>query len=221
MQIIYHGLGCFRLQDGNVSVLIDPYEEASGLRLPKQQNDIVVYSQTNSHWHPASKETFLITEPGEYEVKKVFIYTWSLGNGKLVNLIELDGITIAHLGQAAKSELTDDLLNRLDGADILLIQVGNNDTLSVKQAQEVITELEPRVIIPMYYALPGIKGKLGSVEDFKKELGGEAEVVEKFKVSRKDLPNEETKLIIIKVTNWYDFAEKSLAGSNTLNGGSS
>ncbi|MCX6784872.1 MAG: MBL fold metallo-hydrolase [Candidatus Komeilibacteria bacterium] len=200
MQIIYHGLGCFRLQDGNVSVLLDPYEENTGLKIPKQQNDIVVYGNTTVAWRPANKETFLVTEPGEYEVKKVFIYAIPVSANKLIHLIEMEGVILAHLGQVAKAELTAEILHRIEGADILLVPVGNGETLSAKQAGEVVTELEPRVVIPMYYAVPGLKMKLEGIDGFKKEVGGQAEVTEKFKVSRKDLPAEETKLVIIEPT---------------------
>jgi L-ascorbate metabolism protein UlaG (beta-lactamase superfamily) len=200
MQIIYHGLGCFRLQDGNVSVLVDPYEERSGLKIPKQQNDIVVYSDLAVTWRPVNKETFLITEPGEYEVKKVFVYALSAGPNHLVHIIEIEGITLAHLGGVVQADLSPAILDRCKEVDILMIPVGNGSTLSAKQAQTIITELEPRIVMPMYYDLPGLKVKLEGVESFKKEVGGSVETVEKFKVSRKDLPAEDTKVIIIEPT---------------------
>lgn len=200
MQIIYHGLGCFRLQDGNVSVLVDPYEERSGLKIPKQQNDIVVFSDLGVDWRPVNKETFLITEPGEYEVKKVFVYALPAGPKHLVHVIEMEGITLAHLGGVSQADLTPAILDRCKEVDILLVPVGNGATLSAKQAQAIITELEPRIVMPMYYSLPGLKVSLEGLDSFKKEVGGSVETVEKFKVSRKDLPAEDTKVIIIEPT---------------------
>ena len=64
---------------------------------------------------------------------------------------------------------------------------------------EIVTQLSPRVVIPMHYALPGLKFKSDPVEKFLKEMAaGKAERVAKWKAVKKDLPAEETRVIILE-----------------------
>jgi L-ascorbate metabolism protein UlaG (beta-lactamase superfamily) len=86
----------------------------------------------------------------------------------------------------------------LAGVDILMIPVGGNDSLDAKKAVEVVSQIEPRIVIPMHYAATGIKVALDSVEKFIKELGIKPREEEKLKISKKDLPQEDMELVILK-----------------------
>jgi len=78
-----------------------------------------------------------------------------------------------------------------------VIPVGGNYTIDAKKATEIISAIEPRIVIPMHYQIPGLKSKLDSVEAFVKESGLPSEKMDKFKISKKDLPVEETKVVIL------------------------
>jgi L-ascorbate metabolism protein UlaG (beta-lactamase superfamily) len=201
MNIIYYGLTCFRIQSNNLSLLIDPVNSQTGVNLPRMQNDIVLLSQS-SRSRDFSDKTFVIDCPGEYELKDCFIYGIPVNNGdqeeKIVFLIEFEGVRIAYLGLIKNSQLTQSQLERLEDADVLILPVGGGEALNEKQAVELVGEIEPRLVIPMNYQLPGLKVKLESVDKFKKELGAKSEEVDKLKVAKKDLPQEETRLVIIK-----------------------
>ncbi|MCX6785631.1 MAG: MBL fold metallo-hydrolase [Candidatus Komeilibacteria bacterium] len=203
MTIYYFGLTCFRVQDGGASLLFDPFPEnqKAGLKLPRMQNDIILYSARPEE--KVSKEnSFVITTPGEYEISGVFVYGIPAGgegaDQKIIYLTEIEGVRIAHLGLIKDGKLSDKQLERLEGVDILMVPIGGNDSLNAKQAAEIINELEPRVVIPMNYQLPGIKTKLNTLEEFKKEMGGKFETVDKLKIGKKDLPEEETKFFILE-----------------------
>ncbi len=84
MQIIWHGLSCFQLvvtraKGEHVTILIDPLdEEATGLRIPRSNADIVIftnhqYTTANQKKMGAQEGAFIIDGPGEYEVKGVYI----------------------------------------------------------------------------------------------------------------------------------------------------
>jgi L-ascorbate metabolism protein UlaG (beta-lactamase superfamily) len=86
----------------------------------------------------------------------------------------------------------------LEDVDVLLVPVGEGSVLTGKQAVEAVTQLSPRIVVPMHYALPGLKTKYDPVEKFLKEMGaGKPEHTSKLKIMKKDLPAEETRVIII------------------------
>lgn len=198
MNIFYYGLSCFRIQNGELSLLINPYGEESGLKLPRQQNDIILFSEKQEK--PPQKENCLIIDSaGEYEVKGVFIYGIGV-NGETAYLIEMEGMGLVYLGAVKKTDFSAAQLERLEDADILMVPVGGGESLSAKQATELISELEPRLVIPMNYQLPGLKAKLDPLDKFKKEVGAKFEKVDKLKIAKKDLPAEETKFVEIDLT---------------------
>ena len=201
MNISYFGLTCFRIQNNGASVLIDPYEDSVGLKLPRMQNDITLY--TNLPDKPKSDQSFVITTPGEYEVKDIFIYAMPVASSGssaegLVYLIETEGIHLVHLGAMPKTKFNEKQLERLENLDVLMIPVGSGEGLSAEQASELIAQLEPRLVIPMNYQLPGLKQKLETIDKFKKIMGGNFATVDKLKISRKDLPEEDTNFVIIE-----------------------
>lgn len=201
MNISYFGLTCFRIQNNGASVLIDPYEDTVGLKLPRMQNDLTLYTKTPDK--AKSDQSFAITVPGEYEVKDIFIYAMPVassgGNAEgLIYLIETEGIYLVHLGALKKTKFNEQQLERLKNLDMLMLPVGGGDCLNADQASELIAQLEPRLVIPMNYQLPGLKQKLEPLDKFKKAIGGNFETVDKLKISRKDLPEEDTNYVIIE-----------------------
>lgn len=202
MIITNFGLTCFRLQDNGTSLLIDPYDKKTGLELPRMQNDIILYTQTNGlAVKSAGDKTFIINRPGEYEIKNIFIYglpaTNDADNG-IVYLIQMEGIDIVHLGLMPQSKLTDRQKEMLEEPDILMVPVGGDVSLSAKQAAEIINELDPRIVVPMYYQMPKLAVKLDSLDKFKKEVAAKTEKVDKLKINKKDLLMEETKIVVIE-----------------------
>ena len=195
MVINYLGLSAFRLQINGTSILLDPPDEAGGLKLPRMQNDLVIYSRAGAG--VKNDKAFAIDSPGEYEVKEIFIYGLEAEGGRLIYLIETENMRLVHLGGLSQTRLTPEQLERLEGADVLFIPVGGGNSLTAKQAAELVGQLEPRMVIPMNYKMPGVKLKLDSVDDFKKEVGGKFETMDKLKLARKDLPEEETNFVII------------------------
>ena len=94
--------------------------------------------------------------------------------------------------------MTDDELRVLQNIDILMVPVGGGRVMDAKIAADVISQVEPRVVIPMTYDLPGIKEKFAGVDVFCKEMGmGTCEELNKYKVTRKDLPEEDMRIVVL------------------------
>ncbi|MEK7653149.1 MAG: MBL fold metallo-hydrolase [Patescibacteria group bacterium] len=213
MTIQWFGQSYFKIQFKNsageeVTIATDPYSPEIGLNPPKTQADIL----TISHDHPDHNnleaikgEPFVINEPGEYETKGVFIYgipAWhdekqgkERGNVTIFRF-QAEDLNVVHLGDLGH-ELNDDQLEKLNDVDILLVPVGGGPTIDAKKANEIISEIEPRIIIPMHYKIPGLKYDFKTADEFLKISGLPSEKMDKLKISRKDLPVEEMKVVIL------------------------
>ncbi|OGY41318.1 MAG: hypothetical protein A2Y82_03865 [Candidatus Buchananbacteria bacterium RBG_13_36_9] len=212
MTIFWLGHSAFKIVDKEVTIAIDPYDKI-GLKMPKFQAEIALIThdhEDHNNLEAIKGEPFIITGPGEYEVKNVFIYgipgfhdnKEGAERGKItMYLIEMEGIKIAHLGDLGQENLTAEQLELLEGVDILLLPVGGNSTINGSEAVEIISQIQPRIIIPMHYKFSGVDKKLDSVDIFLKEFGvTDPEKMEKLKISKKDLPQEGTKIIILEKT---------------------
>ena len=155
-------------------------------------------------------EPFIISGPGEYEIKNIGVrgiptfHDSRQGKERGSNTayrIEADGVTLAHLGDFGESAAREETVEALGDIDILLIPVGGNYTIDADTAVKVINQIEPRLIIPMHYALPGLKIKLSGVDDFLKSYGAAgAERLEKLSVKKKDLPETESRVVVLAKT---------------------
>lgn len=215
MQITWHGLACFKFTGkiGNeeVTLIVDPYDNKAGLRFPRTLNaDIVLVSENRLEQNNVSAiggNPFVIKHPGEFEVAGVFIYGINIfkngdnvkeGRRPLIYRIEFEGITIAHLGSLYRSSLKDEELAGLRDIDILTLPVGGGPVISPQQADNLVSQIEPRIVLPMYYSLPKVKEKLEKVDKFCKEIGVcGTERPNKLKINKKDLPQEDMQVIVL------------------------
>lgn len=217
MQIIWHGQSFFEIitssgKNNYLTIGIDPFSSEIGLRVPKVRADIVLV--THSHYdHNNIKEIegnpFLIEGPGEYEIRQVFILGIPAfhddNQGKergliTIYTIETEDLKICHLGDIGQKELNSDQLEKIGPVDILMIPVGGQYTISGKEAVKIMSQIEPKIIIPMHYALPKLKVKLQEVDKFLKMLGiKKLEPINKLTIKKKDLSEEEAKIILLKL----------------------
>lgn len=214
MTITWLGQSCFKIQDKDVTLVTDPYGKETGFKLPRLTADIVTVSHDHDDHNniegvkgQTEENLFTITRPGEYEVKGVFVYGIPLWHDKsegeergenVAYRIEMDNISVAHLGDLGHN-LTEEQVAELDGVDILLVPVGGKWTIGAHEAAEIINKIEPRIVIPMHYKIPGLKIDLEPVDKFLKEMGAtKAEKMPKLKIAKKDLPQEETKVILLE-----------------------
>ena len=210
MDINWYGQSMFRLKGKTSSVVIDPYSsELTGLKLPKDLEANVVLS-THDHSDHNNIEVIggnpvVITGPGEYEISGVSIvgvgtYHDSVsgserGNNTIFHLL-MDGINIVHLGDLGHL-LSEEQLSQIDETDILFIPVGGNYTIDAENAAKVVAQLEPRIVIPMHYQIPGLKAEVSGVEEFLKEMGAEnITPLGKFSITKDKLP-EETQVVVL------------------------
>jgi L-ascorbate metabolism protein UlaG (beta-lactamase superfamily) len=215
MQIIWHGQSCFQIissqgKNNHVNIVIDPYSEDIGLKVPKLEADILLVSHGH-HDHNNVKAVggnpFLVSGPGEYEIKEVFIqgipafHDSSSGKERGVNTIytiEAEELRICHLGDLGQKELTPEQIDKIGQVDILMIPVGGVYTISAKEAVKIMSQIEPNIIIPMHYQLPKLKLKLDGLDKFLKTMGiKKLDSLPKLSIKKKDVLPEEAKIIVL------------------------
>lgn len=203
MDITHLGHASFKIKGKKAAVVTDPYEESIGLKLPKTNADILTVSHAHRD-HNATNlvggEPFIVDGPGEYEIKGVKIAGvpsfhdakegGERGKNTIFN-IKMDGLWICHLGDLGQNELTNSQMESIGGVDILLVPVGGVYTIDATTASKIVTELEPKVVIPMHYQEEGSNIKLEPVEKFLKEMGAEkTQSQTKLTISKEKLPDE-------------------------------
>ncbi|MCR4305980.1 MAG: MBL fold metallo-hydrolase, partial [Candidatus Daviesbacteria bacterium] len=83
--------------------------------------------------------------------------------------------------------------------DILMIPVGSVYTIDAKAASEIVSQLEPKMVIPMHYKIEGLKFELEGVENFLKEMGAENVVpLPKLSITKDKLPEEPQVILLAK-----------------------
>ncbi|MBI3341947.1 MBL fold metallo-hydrolase [Candidatus Curtissbacteria bacterium] len=209
VDIWFQGQACFKVKGKTTTLVFDPYDDVyTGLPKLKVDADIVCIT----HDHPdhnnskivkgvnEGEDPFVIAGPGEYEKKGINIvgvasyHDEKEGADRGRNTIyvaTVDEVNIVHLGDLGQKKLTQEQVSELSTCDILLIPVGGVYTISATDAPDIIAQLEPKVIIPMHYKLPGLKYDLAPVDEFLKVMGKEStEKVTKYSISTDKLPEE-------------------------------
>ena len=75
--------------------------------------------------------------------------------------------------------------------------MGGGGGLNAAKAAEVISLIEPNLVVPMHYSTPAAKLSLDSLNKFLKEMGlSKPETQPSLKVTRSSLPNE-THVIVL------------------------
>ena len=162
-------------------MVTDPYPPAIGLKLSRLDADLVTVSHEhdNHNYTQVVRDAYEIRGPGEYEVAGVSVIgvptyhdadKGAKRGRNTVYLIEIDGVRVVHLGDLGH-RLDDAEAEAISSPDVLLVPVGGRTAINAAQAAEVVRQLEPRYVVPMHYAIPGLKLELDPVDRFLKEMG--------------------------------------------------
>lgn len=210
MEIVWHGHAHFRLRGREGVVVTDPAPR-KGTGSPGRSTADVV---TISHPHRGHNQVDTLggqpkvfTGPGEYEVKGINLtgiptfHDAERGRKRGKNtafLIELDDLLVCHLGDLGHVLTTDQVDQIGDNVDVLLIPVGGDGTIDAVQAVEVISLIDPRLVIPMHYQVGDLDPHLDPVDKFLREMGvTDAEPQPRLSLSKSGLP-EATQVVVLQ-----------------------
>lgn len=213
MEITWYGHSCFRLTERNyATVVTDPFDSKKvGYDALRLKSDIVTVSHDapgHSNTDAVKGVSHVINGAGEFEIGGVFItgVQSDSGSGRkkskepstrnTIYVFDYDGITVAHLGDL-KQTPTQSEIESLGTVNVVLVPVGGGNGLNAAKAAEVISLIEPNLVVPMHYSTPAAKVTLDSLNKFIKEMGlSKAETQPSLKVTRSGLPNE-THVIVL------------------------
>ena len=212
MEITWFGLSCFRLSErGLASIVTDPYDhKITGYEPLRLKADIVTVSHDaggHNNVEAVKGKKHVLTGPGEYEIGGVFITAVQTNGVKraadeprnTLYVFDYDGLTVAHLGDLRRVPSQTEV-EALGDVHIALVPVGGGGGLTATKAVEVVSLLEPGIVIPMHYGLPGGNLKLGPVNKFLKEMGvASVDPLPSLKISAGGVPDE-TRVVLLSYT---------------------
>lgn len=202
MLVSWLGEAGIRLQFKDCIVVIDPPAPSTGFGPSRQASTVVALTENaNRDAKSIGGDPLVITTPGEFERQAVFIYGLHLAPdaGRIHWRVEGEELSFGHLG-SLDHKLDNGELAQLEGVDVLFVPVGGKSVLTAEQAAELVSQIEPRIVIPIQYHVTGSTMHYDGVEKFLREFGSKAKAAEpqaKAKILKKDLPAEETQVIVL------------------------
>jgi L-ascorbate metabolism protein UlaG (beta-lactamase superfamily) len=207
MEIYWLGHGCFRLRGKEATVLTDPCTSATGYKIGKVQADIVTISRdnpVNKNTDAVQGEPRIVSRPGEYEIAGVMVTAINTDESpredgfskNIAYVADIDDIRVCHLGDIQTVPAGDELEEL--ASDILLVPVGGGSFLGAEKAAQIVTLLEPKIVIPMLYKTDAsTAGDLEPIDRFIKEMGSEPKAPEgRLTITRGGLPHDTTLVLL-------------------------
>lgn len=201
MHISWLGQTCIKLQTKNLdqeaTILIDAYKPKKGDFPRSFSPDIALFSGGRENAATLTQNPFIIDSLGEFELKNIVVYSLPNLENNNIFKINTEGMSIVHLGKLNKN-LDNGELEQIMNPDILFIPAGGEpDYLDPKTAAALVTTLEPRIVVPMGYKCD-LEPQAQPISKFISEVGLKPEnETKKIIIKKKDLPTEETRLIVL------------------------
>ena len=187
MVLSHFGNGCFRLQSGDTSILVNP--ENNRLKADVTLKTLVAAENPLAD----EGETAVIAFPGEYEIKEIEILGFPLPGESTEKFLKtayavywegMKFVFLGHLSRPIDAALMEDFLD----PDVLILPVGGGHFLEPEVAAKITKQLETRIVVPSFYKDP---------DEFLKALGKKAEGMEKFVFKKKDIGSDKGRPIVL------------------------
>lgn len=192
MIITYQGGNYFKIQSGELAILIDPDNQRS------YRGTQVIVNTIKPALTEAPEEgeaqPVWIDNQGEYEVKGIRIRGWAAGYSEkekrthTVYKILFDEISIVILGYLTEP-ISPEIVSELSDADIVITPAHGAPLLALNAASKLIRQMEPGIIIPSLYK---------DVKPFLKELDQtDVKPEEKLVIKKKDIVEKAMKVHVL------------------------
>lgn len=208
MIINYLGGEFVKVQFGDTILAFNPISSDSSLKSSKFGADIVLSSLNHVDMNGAEqvtfgeKKPFVISGPGEYEVKGVFIKGLPSTSGydgenriNTIYTVALEGMNICFLGALNTVDLPKETDEAIEEVDILFVPIGGAGVLDPAQAYKIAVSIGPKIIIPIHY---GDIGGKDALKTFLKEAGENPKPEPKLTLKKKDLEGKEAEVVVLE-----------------------
>lgn len=196
---------CTIITANKTTIVVDPNLSSFGIK--DQIKNANIYILTSPEFGiTVLKNEVVIDGPGEYEINNISIkgiltkaHLQGQAKSTIYNLDSGD-IRVAILGNVS-SKITEEQLEEIGTIDVAILPIGGgSETLSSKEAVEVLRKLEPKIIVPTHYQEdgPNYEESQESITDFVKDLGADLEKTDKLKLKTNDLTAD--KIIVYQIS---------------------
>lgn len=207
MIISWYGEGCFKLQNGDTTLITDVPDASSGCTAPRGKVD--VYIKTLTSLPPQGKYEGAQTSiygAGEYDTQGIRIKGFQLLEEssekffKTVYIIKWDDIvigTLGHISGALQLAITE----QFEEIDVLIAPAGDAPFIHQKELIRLVKSLNPKIYIPSFYKIAGLKRKAEDIREVSEALnGGKITPEEKYVFKKKDLEGiKKTNMIVLNI----------------------
>ncbi len=193
LKVTWHGHSCFSIDNGGLSLVLDPYDPGMTGYPPLH---VKAHAMLSSHQHGDHNYRAAVTlipletailrqidsmgslpedpDPSIFYYKAVETCHDESGGRKrgknTIHVIKANGLTVAHLGDLGHI-LTTEQIAAIGHLDLLLIPVGGYYTIDAEAAWRVIGQLQPANVAPMHYQIGYGNISITTVEPFLKLCG--------------------------------------------------
>lgn len=213
MDIDWYGQACFRIREGSIAIITDPFDRGADLPLPRVRADVVTASYVPDG---IDRPRGLRGSPpvlrcaGEYEFGHVFITGIPIllrraepPRNNLIFVYDFGGLTVCHLGRL-DDILREEQLEALGNVDVLLVPIDGDQTLSADQAAEIARMIEPRIVIPMHVDPRRLVHDPTTLNHMLRAFGLDAAPTEETLRLRAGTLPEETQLVVLECKGQAD-----------------
>lgn len=195
MVINYFGNGCFRLQSGETSVLVNPENN-------RLKADVILKTLTSTASEDLASATssaesdggLTISFAGEYEEKEIEMLGFTITGESTEKFLKtaycllwegMKFVFLGHLSQPMDAALMEEFAE----PDVLFLPVGGGHFLEPEVAARIAKQLEARIVIPSFYK---------DTAPFLKATGTKGEEMDKFVFKQKDIVGDKGRVIVLK-----------------------
>lgn len=171
MELVYYGHSFFSLTSGGKTIAIDPFNDDIGYAKPRLAPDAIVLSHEHFDHNnvalcsgsprvvrclAADGKEWATLDARIDGVRITGVPTYhddqeGKARGKnMITIFEAEGLRVVHLGDLGHL-LSAEQARAIGTPDLLLIPVGGYYTIGPAEADKVIAQLKPRVVIPMHF----------------------------------------------------------------------
>ncbi|MDA0814986.1 MAG: MBL fold metallo-hydrolase [Chloroflexi bacterium] len=209
MDLTWLGGVATRMRTRSAAVVMDPYDKSAGGTMGRPDAHIITVSHDDPQRNgvtqvvPTEGDPMILTGPGEYEIRGIIVEgVWSSlrGEGSVADLrstlwlFEAEDIRVAHLGGMGVQP-TGSVMDLLSVADIVIVPIGQADTLNGADAARAVRAMEPSIVIPVGYDPQDDT----ALKAFVSAMAATPEApVSRFTVTRRDVSDDTKRLVILE-----------------------
>ncbi len=209
MDLTWLGYAATRMRTRTAAVVMDPYDKSVGGTMGRPDAHLITISHDDPLRNgttgvaPADGDPMVLTGPGEYEIRGVQVESVRgrlRGEGdpaalaSTLWLFEAEQLRVAHLGGLG-TPLTSPQIDLVSRADIVIVPIALEDTLSPEDAARAVRAVEPSIVIPVGYD-PSDDAPLKA---FVRALGGTPEEpVSRFTINSRSFDDMARRIVLLE-----------------------